>query len=122
MRHTSRYLITAPTESETLIRDHSWTAFVSATSNGLVASHYPVLLDESDPDTTLLSHFGRPDDQPSRRADHMTASGQLSCPQLGSYLAGFGPGAAAVSVALCRDSRRSMSGATASQTASAQTP
>lgn len=62
MRHTPRYLMTDPEEVKRLIRHHPWATFVSATSTGLVASHYPVLLDESRSDITVLSHFGRPDD------------------------------------------------------------
>lgn len=62
MRHTPRYLMTDPEEVKRLIRNHPWATFVSATSTGLVASHYPVLLDESRSDITVLSHFGRPDD------------------------------------------------------------
>lgn len=62
MRHTPRYLMTDPEEVKRLIRNHPWATFVSATSTGLVASHYPVLLDETRSDITVLSHFGRPDD------------------------------------------------------------
>ncbi|GIG23589.1 transcriptional regulator [Cellulomonas chitinilytica] len=64
MRHTPRYLMTDPAEVKALVRAHPWATFVSATSNGLVASHYPVLLDETGGDgIVLLSHFGRPDDE-----------------------------------------------------------
>ncbi len=63
MRHTPHYLMTDPEEVKRLVRNHPWATFVSATSTGLVASHYPVLLDESATDITALSHFGRPDDE-----------------------------------------------------------
>jgi transcriptional regulator len=63
MRHTPHYLMTDPEEVKRLVRHHPWATFVSATSTGLVASHYPVLLDESATDITVLSHFGRPDDE-----------------------------------------------------------
>ena len=63
MRYTPRYLMTDPEEVKRLIRNNPWATFVSATSNGLVASHYPVLLDETASDITILSHFGRPDDE-----------------------------------------------------------
>lgn len=63
MRHTPRYLMTDPDEVKRLIRHAPWATFVSAASTGLVASHYPVLLDESDSGITVLSHFGRPDDE-----------------------------------------------------------
>jgi len=63
MRHTPRYLMTDPEQVKRLIRDHPWATFVSATSSGLIASHYPVLLDESASGIAVLSHFGRPDDE-----------------------------------------------------------
>ncbi len=63
MRHTPRYLMTDPEEVKRLVRGHPWATFVSAGRAGLVASHYPVLLDEDAPGITVLSHFGRPDDE-----------------------------------------------------------
>lgn len=63
MRHTPHYLMTDPLEVARLVRHHPWATFVSATSAGLVASHYPVLLDEDARELTVLSHFGRPDDE-----------------------------------------------------------
>lgn len=63
MRHTPRYLMTDPDEVKRLIRNHPWATLVSAASTGLVASHYPVQLDEADDGITLLSHVGRPDDE-----------------------------------------------------------
>jgi transcriptional regulator len=46
-----------------LIREHPWSTLVSSNEGALVASHYPVLLDEDAADLTLLTHVGRPDDQ-----------------------------------------------------------
>lgn len=63
MRNIPRYLMTDPEEVKRLIRSAPWATFVSATSTGLVASHYPALLDESAEGITVLSHFGRPDDE-----------------------------------------------------------
>lgn len=40
-----------------------WATIVSSKDGGLVASHYPVLLDEGAEGLTLLTHVGRPDDQ-----------------------------------------------------------
>lgn len=62
VRHTRQYLLTDEAEVKRLVRNAPWATFVSATSNGLVASHYPVLLDEAAPGIAVLSHFGRPDD------------------------------------------------------------
>ncbi len=63
MRHTPRYVLTDPDEVKRLIRENPWATIVSHTANGLVASHYPVLLDESAEQIVLLSHVGRPDDE-----------------------------------------------------------
>jgi transcriptional regulator len=66
MRHTPRFLMTDPAEVKRLIRNHPWATFVSPASTGLVASHYPALLDEHANDSpdqiTIVSHFGRPDE------------------------------------------------------------
>lgn len=70
MRHTPRYLMTEPDEVKRLIRNHPWATFVSATSAGLVASHYPVLLDEGSDDIAVYSHFGRPDDELHELGEH----------------------------------------------------
>ncbi|MCY7288320.1 MAG: FMN-binding negative transcriptional regulator [Cryobacterium sp.] len=63
MRHTPGYLLTDPQVIRRLIRNHPWATFVSTASSGLVASHYPVLLDEAPDGITIVSHFGRPDEQ-----------------------------------------------------------
>lgn len=62
MRHTPSYLMTDEAEVRRLVRNNPWATFVSSTSNGLVASHYPVLVDESASEFTIVSHFGRPDE------------------------------------------------------------
>ncbi len=66
MRHTPGYLLTDPEEVRRLIRENPWATFVSSTAGGMVASHYPVLLDDAastGDDIVLVSHFGRPDEQ-----------------------------------------------------------
>jgi transcriptional regulator len=45
-----------------LIAANPWATIVSATRAGLVASHYPVLLDHA-PELALLMHVGRPDEE-----------------------------------------------------------
>jgi transcriptional regulator len=66
MRHTPHYLLTDPEEVRRLIREHPWGTFVSHAADGLVASHYPIVLEEptaDDPDAiTIVSHVGRPDE------------------------------------------------------------
>ena len=71
MRHTPHFLMTDPEEVKRLIRENPWATFVSHTASGLVASHYPVLLDEEDHEgITLLSHFGRPDEVAHELGQH----------------------------------------------------
>ncbi|MFT4188583.1 MAG: FMN-binding negative transcriptional regulator [Aeromicrobium sp.] len=62
MRWTPRYLMTDTAEVKRLVRRHPWATFVSWTANGLVASHYPALVDETADGLVLLTHFGRPDE------------------------------------------------------------
>jgi transcriptional regulator len=45
-----------------LVCEHPWGTLVTATSAGLAASHYPLLLDEEADGLTLLTHLGRPDE------------------------------------------------------------
>ena len=70
MRHTPHYLMTDPDEVKRLIRAHPWATMVSATSGGLVASHYPVLLEEDAEGISIVSHFGRPDEQLHELGQH----------------------------------------------------
>lgn len=71
MRHTPRYLMTDPLEVKRVIRGNAWATFVTNTSKGLVASHYPVILDESREDEiVIVSHFGRPDDELHELGQH----------------------------------------------------
>lgn len=46
-----------------LIRENPWAMLVSNTSEGLVASHYPILLDDDRDDLTIVTHVGRPDER-----------------------------------------------------------
>jgi transcriptional regulator len=70
MRHTPTYLMTDPAEVARLVRGNPWATYVSATANGLVASHYPTLVDEQADTLTILSHFGRPDEQLHELGEH----------------------------------------------------
>jgi transcriptional regulator len=70
MRHTPHFLMTDPAEVARLIRGNPWATFVSSTSAGLVASHYPALVDEDADELTVLSHFGRPDEQLHELGQH----------------------------------------------------
>ncbi|CAN5252395.1 FMN-binding negative transcriptional regulator [soil metagenome] len=63
MRHTPTYVVTDPEEVRRLIRENPWATIVSNTATGLVASHYPVVLEESAEGISIVSHVGRPDEQ-----------------------------------------------------------
>ncbi|HEY0316779.1 MAG TPA: FMN-binding negative transcriptional regulator [Solirubrobacterales bacterium] len=52
-----------------LIRDNPWAVLVSQTDGDLVASHYPILLDDEAPELTIVTHLGKPDDQIHRLTD-----------------------------------------------------
>lgn len=72
MRHTPRYLMTDPLDVKRVILGNAWATFVTNTSKGLVASHYPVILDETsaDDEIRIISHFGRPDDELHELGQH----------------------------------------------------
>ena len=70
MRHTPRYLMTDPAEVKRLIRHHPWATFVSPSSQGLIASHYPAILDEDEEGIVIVSHFGRPDESLHELGEH----------------------------------------------------
>ena len=63
MRHTPGYLLTDPDEVKRLIRENPWATIVSHTAAGLVASHYPVILEEAAEGISIVSHVGRPDEK-----------------------------------------------------------
>lgn len=65
VRHTPEYVLTDVDEVRRIVRENPWATIVSPASTGLVASHYPVLLEEGTEGAagiTLLSHVGRPDE------------------------------------------------------------
>ena len=70
MRHTPHYLLTDPREIKRLIRENPWATIVSSTSTGVVASHYPVLLEEDTEGISIVSHVGRPDERLHELGQH----------------------------------------------------
>ncbi|TFD27426.1 FMN-binding negative transcriptional regulator [Cryobacterium cryoconiti] len=65
MRHNPSFALDDPAEIRRLIRENPWATLISHTDAGLVASHYPVLLDEQSEEAdevVLVSHVGRPDE------------------------------------------------------------
>lgn len=62
MRQNPSFAMTDVAEIRRLIARNPWTTLVSATDDGLVASHYAVLLDDEREDLTIVGHVGKPDD------------------------------------------------------------
>jgi transcriptional regulator len=62
MRQNPSFAMTDVGEIRRLIDENPWVTLVSATDEGLVASHYAVLLDEGRDDLTIVGHVGKPDD------------------------------------------------------------
>jgi transcriptional regulator len=63
MRHTPAYLLEDLNEVKRLIRENPWATIVANTAKGLIASHYPVVLEEDRGEISIVSHVGRPDDR-----------------------------------------------------------
>lgn len=63
MRHNPKHAATDPEVVRGLIRTHPWATLVSTNDGELIASHYPILLDEQSSRLAVLTHVGRPDDQ-----------------------------------------------------------
>jgi transcriptional regulator len=63
--------MTDPEEVKRLIRENPWATIISHTSTGMVASHYPVILEDT-PDGTIsiVSHVGRPDERLHELGEH----------------------------------------------------
>ncbi|WIB16455.1 FMN-binding negative transcriptional regulator [Curtobacterium sp. MCPF17_050] len=73
MRHTPSFLMTEVDEVRRLVRGNPWATIVSSTAEGLVASHYPFLLEEQpdgSDDIVLVSHVGRPDEVAHELGQH----------------------------------------------------
>jgi len=70
MRNTPQYVLDDPDEVRRLIRENPWATIVSNTSTGLVASHYPVILEEGSGQISIVSHVGRPDEQLHELGSH----------------------------------------------------
>lgn len=62
MRQNPSFAMTDVGELRRLIDLNPWMTLVSSTDDGLVASHYAVLLDDDRDDLTVVGHVGKPDD------------------------------------------------------------
>ncbi|WP_285137364.1 FMN-binding negative transcriptional regulator [Microbacterium sp. lyk4-40-TSB-66] len=63
MRHDADYALEDVDAVRALVRENPWATLVShVPRRGLVASHYPVLIDDTVEELALVSHVGRPDE------------------------------------------------------------
>ncbi|MFZ4895648.1 FMN-binding negative transcriptional regulator [Plantibacter sp. Mn2098] len=62
MRQNPSFVLGDVQEVRRLIERNPWVTIVSDTEDGLVASHYAVVLDPERDDLTVLGHVGRPDE------------------------------------------------------------
>jgi transcriptional regulator len=62
MKQNPSFAMTDVAEIRRLIERNPWVTLVSQTDDGLVASHYAVLLDDTRDDLTIVGHVGKPDD------------------------------------------------------------
>jgi transcriptional regulator len=63
MRHNPAHAVDDPEVVKELIRGNPWATIVSSGAGGMVASHYPVLLDEGAEGIGIVTHVGRPDEE-----------------------------------------------------------
>jgi transcriptional regulator len=71
MRHTPDYAVGDAEWVKTLVRENPWASIVSyVPGKGLVASHYPVMLEEDAEGIVLVSHVGRPDERLHELGQH----------------------------------------------------
>ncbi len=63
MRPNPNYSVIDARVVRALIEENPWATIVSHGGDGLVASHYPVLLDDASDELAVLTHVGRPDEQ-----------------------------------------------------------
>lgn len=62
MRQNPSFALADVAEMRRVIEQNPWATLVSAGDDGLVASHYVVMLDDARDDLTVVGHVGRPDD------------------------------------------------------------
>jgi transcriptional regulator len=65
MRHNPKHAVTDEAVVRRLIAENPWATIVSHNGEELVASHYPILLDDraADDELTVVTHVGRPDEK-----------------------------------------------------------
>ncbi len=62
MRQNPSFAMTDVGELRRVVDENPWVTLVGGDADGMVASHYAVLLDDERDDLTIVGHVGRPDD------------------------------------------------------------
>ena len=70
MRKNPYYQLDDLDQIRPMIDENPWATLVSQASNGLVASHYPILLEHDREELSIVTHLGRPDDRMHELRDH----------------------------------------------------
>jgi len=70
VRHNPYHFVDDPEVVRRLIRENPWAILVSSHNNQLVASHYPVILDEDGEGLAVFTHVGRPDEELHGLGEH----------------------------------------------------
>jgi transcriptional regulator len=63
MRDNPHHAVIDERVVRTLIDENPWATIVSHNGGEIVASHYPILLDDEAQELTIVTHVGRPDEQ-----------------------------------------------------------
>jgi transcriptional regulator len=63
LRHNPKHATSDEAVVRRLIEHNPWATLVSHTAGELVASHYPILLDEATDQLAVVTHVGRPDER-----------------------------------------------------------
>jgi transcriptional regulator len=70
MRSNPAHASDDPEVVRQLVREHPWGILISAPGGALVASHCPILLEDSAPGLQIVTHLGKPDDELHELGDH----------------------------------------------------
>ena len=70
MRTNPFYALDDPAVIRRLIEENPWAIIVSPATGGLVASHYPVLIDDEREELSIVTHVGRPDEANHELGQH----------------------------------------------------
>ena len=70
MRKNPHYVLDDVDVIKRMIEENPWATLVSQTSAGLMASHYPILVDHDHEGLSVVTHLGRPDDRVHELPSH----------------------------------------------------